>query len=156
MNINLTLVGQSLTFLFFVFFCMKFVWPALISLMEEREKRIAQGLDNADKADKDLALAKQQAIAQVKEAKDQAAIIVDAANKRAGQIVEEAKKQAAVEAERIKTAAQADIDREIMQAREQLRGKVASLVLVGAEKVLGASIDASAHNQMLDKLAAEL
>jgi F-type H+-transporting ATPase subunit b len=124
--------------------------------MEEREKRIAQGLDNADKADKDLALAKQQAIAQVKEAKDQAAIIVDAANKRAGQIVEEAKKQAAVEAERIKTAAQADIDREIMQAREQLRGKVASLVLVGAEKVLGASIDASAHNQMLDKLAAEL
>ncbi len=156
MNINLTLIGQSLTFLFFVFFCMKFVWPALISVMEEREKRIAQGLDNADKADKDLELAKQQVATQIKEAKDQAATILEAANKRANQIVEEAKVQATVEAERIKLSAQADIDREIMQAREQLRSKVASLVLVGAEKVLGASIDASAHNQMLDKLAAEL
>jgi len=155
-NINLTLIGQSLTFLFFVFFCMKFVWPALISVMEEREKRIAQGLDNADKADKDLELAKQQVAAQIKEAKDQAATILEAANKRANQIVEDAKQQATVEAERIKVSAQADIDREIMQAREQLRSKVASLVLVGAEKVLGASIDASAHNQMLDKLAAEL
>ncbi|HEY6530065.1 MAG TPA: F0F1 ATP synthase subunit B [Cellvibrionaceae bacterium] len=156
MNINLTLIGQSLTFLFFVFFCMKYVWPALISVMETREKRIAQGLDNADKADKDLELAKQNAAAQIKEAKDQAAVIVDAANKRANQIVADAKQQALVEAERIKASAQAEIEREITQAREQLRGRVASLVLVGAEKVLGASIDANAHNQMLDKLAAEL
>jgi F-type H+-transporting ATPase subunit b len=135
---------------------MKFVWPALISIMETREKRIAQGLDNADKADKDLELAKQQAAAQIKEAKDQAAVIVDAANKRANQIVADAKQQAVMEAERIKASAQVEIEREITQAREQLRGKVASLVLVGAEKVLGASIDANAHNQMLDKLAAEL
>jgi F-type H+-transporting ATPase subunit b len=155
-NINLTLIGQSITFLFFVFFCMKFVWPALIGVMETREKRIAQGLDNADKADKDLELAKQNAATQIKEAKEQAAVIVDAANRRANQIVADAKLQALVEAERIKVAAQAEIDREITQAREQLRGKVASLVLVGAEKVLGTAIDASAHNQMLDKLAAEL
>jgi F-type H+-transporting ATPase subunit b len=155
-NINLTLIGQSITFLFFVFFCMKFVWPALIGVMETREKRIAQGLDNADKADKDLELAKQNAAAQIKEAKEQAATIIDAANKRASQIVADAKVQAVTEAERIKVSAQAEIEREITQAREQLRSKVAGLVLVGAEKVLGAAIDANAHNQMLDKLAAEL
>lgn len=156
MNINLTLIGQSLTFIIFVLFCMKFVWPAIISVMETREKRIADGLENADKADKDLELAKQQAAAQLKAAKEQAAVIVEAANKRALHIVEEAKQNAVVEAERIKSSAQAEIDRDISQAREQLRGKVASLVLVGAEKVLGSAIDLNAHNQLLDKLAAEL
>lgn len=156
MNINLTLIGQSLTFLCFVFFCMKYVWPALIGVMQAREQRIAQGLDNADKADKDLELAKQQAAAQIKEAKEQAAAIVDAANKRANQIVADAKLQALAEAERVKASAQAEIEREVTQAREQLRSKVATLALVGAEKVLGAAIDANAHNQMLDKLAAEL
>lgn len=156
MNINLTLIGQSLTFIAFVLFCMKFVWPALISVMEAREKRIAEGLDNADKADKDLELAKQQAAAQIKAAKEQAATIIDAANKRATQIVEDAKQQAVTEADRIKLGAQAEIDREVSQAREHLRSKVAGLVLVGAEKVLGASIDINAHNQLLDKLAAEL
>lgn len=156
MNINLTLIGQSLSFLFFVLFCMKFVWPALTSVMEARENRIAQGLDNADKADKDLELAKQQSAAQIKEAKEQAAAIVDAANKRGVQIVEDAKQQAISEAERIKQSAAAEIEREVAQAREQLRAKVAGLVLVGAEKVLGAAIDVNAHNQMLDQLAAEL
>jgi F-type H+-transporting ATPase subunit b len=155
-NINLTLIGQSLTFLCFVFFCMKYVWPALIGVMQAREQRIAQGLDNADKADKDLELAKQQAAAQIKEAKEQAAAIVDAANKRANQIVADAKQQALTEVERVKASAQAEIEREVTQAREQLRSKVATLALVGAEKVLGAAIDANAHNQMLDKLAAEL
>jgi len=135
---------------------MKYVWPALIGVMQAREQRIAQGLDNADKADKDLELAKQQAAAQIKEAKEQAAAIVDAANKRANQIVADAKQQAVAEAERVKASAQAEIEREVTQAREQLRSKVASLALVGAEKVLGAAIDANAHNQMLDKLAAEL
>ncbi|MFO1370324.1 MAG: F0F1 ATP synthase subunit B [Marinagarivorans sp.] len=156
MNINLTLIGQSLTFLCFVFFCMKYVWPALIGVMQAREQRIAQGLDNADKADKDLELAKQQAAAQIKEAKEQAAAIVDAANKRANQIVADAKQQALTEVERVKASAQAEIEREVTQAREQLRSRVATLALVGAEKVLGAAIDANAHNQMLDKLAAEL
>lgn len=156
MNINLTLIGQSLSFLLFVFFCMKFVWPALLGAMQERESRIAQGLENADKADKDLELAKEQVVGQMKEAKNQAATIVEQANQRAIQIVEEAKETATVEADRVKTQAEAEVERQVGQAREELRGKLAALALAGAEKILGSSIDANAHNAMLEKLAAEL
>ncbi|WP_075184773.1 F0F1 ATP synthase subunit B [Teredinibacter haidensis] len=156
MNINLTLIGQSLTFIAFVLFCMKYVWPALLGIMAEREKRIADGLEAATRADKDLELAQKKATKQLHEAKEQAAGIIDSANKRASQIIEESKEQARAEGENIKAAAQAEIEREVSQAREELRGKVAALALVGAEKVLGDSIDAGKHNAMLDKLAAEL
>lgn len=156
MSITLTLIGQSITFFLFVFFCMKVVWPALINIMQEREKRIADGLEAAERADKDLELAQKKVSEQLKEAKIQAASIVEQANKRATQIIEEAKTQAVVEADRIKTAANAEIDREVSQAREELRKKVAVLALSGAEKVLGKSVDAHAHSDMLNKLASEL
>lgn len=156
MNINATLIGQSIAFILFVLFCMKFVWPPLLSVMQAREKRIAEGLDTADRADKDLELAKQKAAHQLKEAKEQAALIVDQANKRANKIIEEAKLQAQQESDRLKTAAQADVEREVARAREQLRAQVATLALVGAEKILGTSIDPSSHNAMLNQLAAEL
>ena len=156
MSITLTLIGQSITFFAFIYFCMKVVWPALMNVMQEREKRIADGLDAAERADKDLELAQKKVSEQLKEAKETAASIVEQANKRAAQIVEEAKEQAVVEAERIKTAAHAEVERDISQAREALRGKVAALALSGAEKVLGASVDQKAHSAMLDKLASEL
>lgn len=156
MNITATLIGQSITFMIFVLFCMKYVWPALLSVMVNRENRIANGLQAAEKADKDLELAKQRVSQQLKEAKLQAAAIIEQANKRAGQIVEDATGQAVIEGDRIKAAAQAELEREVSRAREQLRGQVASLVMVGAEKVLGTSIDASSHQTMLEKLAAEM
>ncbi len=156
MNLNLTLIGQSLTFLVFVAFCMKFVWPVLLGVMQEREARIAQGLEAADRADKDLELAQRKATEKLKEAKDQAAAIVEQANKRASQIIEEAKETATVEADRVKAQAEAEVARQVSQAREELRGNVAALALSGAEKILGASIDAKAHDAMLEKLAAEL
>lgn len=156
MNINLTLIGQSITFFIFVIFCMKYVWPPILGAMQAREKRIEEGLQAAERADKDLELAQKKAMDQVREAKEQAATIVDQANKRANQMVEEAKEQAKEEAGRIKTAAQAEIDQELSQAKEALRAQVAVLALAGAEKVLGDSVDASKHAAMLDKLAAEL
>jgi F-type H+-transporting ATPase subunit b len=155
-NITATLIGQSVTFLLFVLFCMKYVWPAILNLMEAREKRIEEGLESAERAGKDLELAKQKVSQQLKEAKEQASAIVEQANKRAVQIIEEAKEQAQVEGQRIKDSAQAELDREIARAREQLRRQVAVLALAGAEKVLGQTIDISAHNAMLDKLAAQL
>lgn len=156
MSITLTLIGQSITFFLFVYFCMKVVWPALLNVMQEREKRIADGLEAADRADKDLELAQKKVSEQLKEAKEQAASIVEQANKRAAQIVEESKEQAVVEADRIKAAAQAEIEREVSQAREALRRKVAALALSGAEKVLGTSVDQKSHSEMLNKLASEL
>ena len=156
MNINLTLFGQMVTFAMFVWFCMKFVWPVIIEAMEEREKKIADGLDAADRAMRDLESAKNQASDQMKEAKQEAAGIVDQANKRANQIVDEAKQQAIAEGDRLKAAAQADIEQEVNRAKEELRASVAGLALAGAEKVLEASVDDKANRALVDKLASQL
>jgi F-type H+-transporting ATPase subunit b len=155
-NLNATLIGQSISFAFFVIFCWKFVWPAIIGVMVEREKRIADGLEKADRAEQDLDLAKEEAAKKLRVAKEDAAAIIEQANKRAGQIVEEAKDQARAEGERIKVSAHAEIEKEKNRAREELRKQVAALVLVGAERVLESSIDAQRHGDMLSKLAAEL
>jgi len=155
-NINLTLIGQMIAFICFVMFCMKYVWPPILAAMAEREKKIADGLAAADRASHDLELAQEKAVERLKEAKTEAAGIVDSANKRGNQLVEEAKNAALAEAERVKIAAQAEIEQEANRAREQLRSQVAALSLAGAEKVLGAAIDREAHNELVEKLAAEL
>lgn len=156
MNINLTLIGQSIAFLFFVLFCMKFVWPFIIDAMAERQKRIEDGLAAADRADQDLELAKERSVKILQEAKQQASEIVESANKRATQIVEEAKLHAREEAERIKTATEAEVAQEVNRAKEKLRSQVSVLALAGAEKVLEASVDEATHKSMIDKLAASL
>ncbi|QFU77672.1 F0F1 ATP synthase subunit B [Halioglobus maricola] len=156
MNINLTLIGQMIAFVAFVWFCMKFVWPPILAAMQEREQKISDGLAAADRASHDLELAKEKAVERLKEAKEEASGIVDAANKRANQLVEEAKDAAVVEADRVKASAQAEIEQESNRAREALRGEVAALSLAGAEKVLGAAIDQEAHKELVDKLATEL
>jgi F-type H+-transporting ATPase subunit b len=155
-NINLTLIGQSIAFLAFVWFCMKYVWPPVIGAMRERQERIAAGLRDAERASKDLELAQDRSVEALREAKAQAAELIEQANKRANQMIEEAKQLAREEGERLKTAAQAEIEQEINRARESLRSQVAVLSLAGAEKILGVSVDHKAHADMLDKLAAEL
>ena len=156
MNINLTLIGQSISFLFFVAFCMKFIWPVITNAMAERQQKIAEGLEAADRASRDLELAQEKAISQMSEAKTEAAGLIEQANKRANQIIEEAKNSALEEAARIKHAADAEVEQEINRAREDLRSQVAALAIAGAEKILESSVDANAHKAMLDKLAAEL
>jgi F-type H+-transporting ATPase subunit b len=127
-----------------------------VAALEERTKRIADGLQSAEKAEKDLELAKRQVAEQLKEAKDQANGLIEQANKRASQIIEEAKQQAVLEGERIKAKAHEDMVSELASTREQLRKQVSALAIAGAEKILAQSIDAAAHSVMLDKLAAEL
>ncbi len=156
MNINLTLFGQMVTFAIFVWFCMKFVWPVIIGAMEERQQKIADGLDAADRAMRDLEAAKSEATDQMKEAKQEAAGIVDQANKRANQIVDEAKVLAVAAGDRLKVAAEAEIEQEINRAKEELRSQVAGLAIAGAEKILEASIDDKANRALVDKLATQL
>lgn len=156
MNINLTIIGQSISFLVFVWFCMKYVWPAITNTMAEREQKISDGLAAADKASHDLELAKEKAVQRLHEAKEEAAGIIDAANKRANQIVEEAKNAAREEGERLKAAAQAEIEQEMNRAKEHLRSQVATLALAGAEKVLEAEIDEAAHKAIVDKMVSGL
>ena len=156
MNLNATFIGQIIAFVIFIYLTQRFVWPPIIAAMAEREQKIADGLAAADRASHDLELAQQKAVERLKEAKEEASSIVDAANKRGNQLVEEAKNAAIVEADRVKAAAHAEIAQESNRAREQLRGQVAALSLAGAEKVLGAAIDQSAHADLVEKLASEL
>lgn len=156
MNINATILGQAISFAIFVWFCMKFVWPPLITAMRERQEKIAGGLQQADQAEKDLVLAKEKAAETLREAKAHAAELIEQANKRASQLVEEAKDQARAEGERLKAAAQSEVEQEISRAKEALRAQVSVLSIAGAEKILGASVDADAHSKMLDQLASEL
>jgi F-type H+-transporting ATPase subunit b len=155
-NINLTLFGQMVTFAFFVWFCMKYVWPVIIEAMDERQQKIADGLDAAERAMRDLESAQSQVSDQIQIAKQEAAGIIDQANKRAGQIVEEAKQQAIAEGDRLKLAAVAEIDQELNRAKEELRSAVAGLALAGAERILEASVDDTANRALVEQLAAQL
>jgi len=156
MNFNLTLIGQSITFIFFVAFCYKFIWPPLINALAERKKLIADGLAAAERGAHEQELAEKKAIEHIKAAKGQASDILAQAQKRASEIVDEAKGDAKNEAERIIVGANAEIEQEVNRAREHLRVEVASLAIIGAEKVLRREVDASAHSKALDDLAAQL
>lgn len=156
MNINLTLIGQSIAFLVFVWFCMKFIWPPLMSALEERKKTIAEGLAAAERGKKEQELGEKRATEVIKEARGKAADIIAGAERRGAEIVDEAKTDAKTEGERIIAAAQTEIEQEINRARETLRGEVAALATAGAEQILAKEVDAKAHSKMLDELAAQL
>lgn len=156
MNITVTLFAQMAAFVLLIWFVNKVLWGPLSTMMEDRQKRIADGLSAADRAAKDLELAQEKATAEIRAARDQGAQIVAMANKRASEIVEEAKVQARAEADRLILAAKAEVDQETHRAREVLRKQVATLAVAGAEKVLAKSIDAKTHGELLEKLAAEL
>jgi len=155
-NINATILGQAIAFILFVAFCMKYVWPPVITALQERQKKIADGLDAANRAARDLELAQEKVGQQLREAKAQAAEIIEQSKKRAAQLVDEAREQARVEADRVKAQAQAEIEQEINGIKDALRAQVGSLAVSGAEKILGASIDQSAHAELVNKLAAEI
>lgn len=156
MNINLTLIGQAIAFAVFVLFCMKYVWPPLTGIMRERQRTIADGLEKAVAAEKQLEQASEAAGTELEAAKQQAAELIAQARDRASRIEEEARARAAEEAERIVAGARSEIDQEINRAREELRGRVGELAVQGAEKILEASVDRSAHEAMLNKLADRL
>jgi F-type H+-transporting ATPase subunit b len=156
MNINLTLFGQSITFIVFVWFCMKFVWPPIMGALQERQKRIADGLAAAERGQHEQELAEKAAAEKLHEAKAQAGEIIAHAQKRASEIVDEAKGDARTEGERLLAAAQSEIEQEVNRAKETLRQQVAGIAVAGASKVLEREIDESAHGDILDKLVAEI
>ncbi len=156
MNIGATLIGQSIAFLIFVWFCWKFIWPYLIQAMRERQQTIAAGLEAAAKAERDLEHAQARVEELVSEARDKARGIVDDAREQAAQMLENARADAETERQRILAAAQADVAQEANRAREALRAQVAELAVSGAEKILEASIDRPRHDALLSRIAAAL
>jgi F-type H+-transporting ATPase subunit b len=156
MNLGATIIGQSLTFLLFVWFCMKYVWPPIMGALEARKKVIADGLAAADRAKLDLELARKRATEDLHEAKVQAAEIISQAEKRAAQMIEEAKTAAKAEGDRQLAAAKAEIEQEANRARESLREQVAGLAVAGAEKILRREINPEVHADLINQLKAEL
>jgi len=156
MNITATLLGQMLAFALLIWFVNKLLWGPLTEMMDKRQKRIADGLAAADKGKHDLELAAKRSADILREAKEKAGEIVNNGEKRASEIIEEAKAQAKIEGERIVTGAKAEIEQEVFRAREQLRSQVSAIALAGAGRILGREIDAKAHNDLLDKLVAEI
>ncbi len=156
MNINATLIGQAISFIFFVWFTMKFVWPPIMSALEERKKKIADGLAAAERGKHEQELAEQRAKEVITEAKQEASNIIAQAQKRANEIVEEAKDTARAEGDRIVASANAEIEQEVNRAKEHLRGQVVSIAVAGAGKVLSREIDAKAHDDLLKDLVSQI
>jgi F-type H+-transporting ATPase subunit b len=155
-NINLTLIVQMLVFIALIWFTKRFVWPMILTPMEERSRRIAAGLAAAEKGQQDLAQAVERAEAIIREARERGTQIVDLAAKRSNEMIEEAKGTAAAEAERLLAAAHAEVAREVAQAREGLRRQVGQLAIQGAARLLSREIDGRQHAEFLDELAAEI
>lgn len=154
MNINATLILQSLAMMIFVWFCMKFLWPPLMKAMDERRERIAEGLAASDRAEEALEKAQVEVERQIREARDKAGDIVDQASQRHSQILDQAKDDAVTERKRQVAAAESDIAQAANQAREELRAAVAQLALLGAAQILDKEVDADTHRELLDKLIA--
>lgn len=156
MNINATLIGQMITFGLLVWFTMNFVWPPLIKAMQDRQKRIAEGLASAERGIHEQELARARAAEMLKDAKQQAAEIIAQAQRRAVELVEQSKTEARAEGERQLHAARAEIELEVNRAREHLRTEVAGIAVAGASKILKREIDAKANAQLLDDLVSQL
>jgi F-type H+-transporting ATPase subunit b len=156
MSLNLTMIVQAFVFAAFIWVTARFGWPLLLGPLEERRTRIADGLAAADKGARSLEDAQVKITAMVEEARGQARSILDQAQARANGIVDEARTGATQERDRILQSAQAEVEQQINRARDELRAQVAAIAVAGAEKILAREIDPRAHQELLDKLAAQI
>ena len=156
MDINITLVGQMITFAIFVVFTMKFVWPPLRKALDERREKIADGLASADRASRELEVAKRQSAEVLREAKAKATEIIDGAYTRAHKVDEQAKEEAIVAADKIKSMAMAEIEQEKIKAKVELKTELVTLVMAGASKIISAQVDEQASNEILKDFVAKI
>ena len=156
MNMNLTLFGEFIAFVLFSLFCIKYVWPYIVKALEEREKRIADGLEAAEKGHHELEMAEKRATEILRDGKAQSQGFITSAQKRADELIEEAKQNAQTEANRIITAGRAQIEQERQTVKQELRREVARLAVAGAEQILMREVDQAAHKEVLDKISATL
>lgn len=156
MSINITLITQMVVFALLIWFTMKFVWPRILGAMDERAKRIADGLAAAEKGQKDLSEAKLKADELLQEARARAMQIIDQAQHRANELIEQAKNTAVAEGERLVAAAQQQTELDVARAREALRKEVAALAVAGAARLLEREVDPKTHADLLGKLATQI
>ncbi len=156
MNLNATLIAQMVVFLILAWFTMKFVWPPMVNALDERAKKIADGLAAAEKGKTELEAAHKRVDQELAQARNDGQQRIADAEKRALSVAEEIKANAQAEASRIIAQAKAEADNQVVKARESLRAEVATLAVKGAEQILKREVDQAAHAQLLDQLKAEL
>ena len=156
MDFNLTLIGQTISMIVFVWIFMKWIWPMFIEVIEKRRKEIADGIAAGEKGQRELAEARHGSEAILAEARQKAVQVTDLAQKRGNDLVAEAKNTAMAEGQRLVNQAKGEIANEQARARDGLRKEVSALAVAGASKLLGREVDAQAHAKLLDELAAEL
>lgn len=156
MNLNATLLGQMITFAFFVWFTMKYVWPPIIKALHDRQKKIAEGLAAAERGVHELELAQQKAKEKLREAKIHANDIIDQTNIRALQMIEDARLEAKHEAERILAMGKKELQQEVELAKQALRQQIVDIAIRGAERILKKNIDKAANSALVEKLITEI
>jgi F-type H+-transporting ATPase subunit b len=156
MNLNATLIAQFVVFFILAMFTMKFVWPPMIKALDERAKKIAEGLAAADQGKAAMVAAEKRVQAELASARDEGQMRIADAEKRAVMVADEIKQNAQAEAARIIAQAKADAEQQITKAREELRSQVATLAVKGAEQILKREVNASVHADLLTQLAVEL
>ena len=156
MEFNATLIGEMISFAILIWFCVHFIWPHLNKAIEERQLKIAEGLNAAERAHAELKDADSKVAAEIKVARQQAGEIIDKAQQQANQILDKARADAISEINRLKATAQDDIAAMAQRAREELRERVGTLAVQGASKIVQREIDPATHKALLDQLAAEI
>ena len=156
MNINATLLAQTVVMIVFVAICWRYIYPPILDVMQEREKKISDGLEAAKKADDSLEEAKLAFDKELNQAKSDAAEILEKANARASQIVGDASAKAEAEAEKIMASASTAIENETNKAKEELRQQMSDIIIDTTQKILGDEISKEKHEEILKKAAEEL
>ena len=156
MNINATLFLQAIVFAILVWFTMRYIWPPISTALDERARKIAEGLAAADKAKADLAAADRRVEEELARARNETAALRADAERRAQAVIEEAKARATEEGNKIIAAARADAEQQTVKAREALREQVAALAVKGAEQILRREVNAGVHAELLNRLKTEL
>lgn len=155
MDLNLTLLGEMITFAVFIWFTMKYVWPPLMNIMEDRRKKIADGLAAAEQGERELEMARIKVKEQLLQAKTEAAAILEQANQRAIHIVEESKGKAREEGDRLLEIAKSEIEQEYNTAKEHLMREVSKIAVAGAERILQREVDKTSNDRLVQELAKE-
>ena len=156
MSITGTLIVQMIVFLILVGFTMKFVWPPIAGALDERAKKIAEGLAAADKAKSELSAANQRVEQELAKSRNESAVRLADAERRAQALIEEAKTRATEEGNKIVAAARVEAEQQTVKARDTLREQVAALAVKGAEQILRKEVNAGVHADLLSRLKTEL
>lgn len=156
MDLNITLIFEMIVFAAFILVTMKFVWPPIMKALDERKKKIADGLEAAEQGQRKLNLAQQKSAEILQDTKNKASNIIDGSNDRANKIIEEAKERGTQENKRIVDSAQTEIAQQVRQVKETLLQEMSGMIISGAEKIMQKDIDQATHDKMLDELIATI